>query len=180
MRKLLHKEIREVHLEGAAHYAREYGMRYLKLYLMVGAPDETDDDVSELIAFARELSRICPVALGIAPFVAKRNTPLDRQPFAGIKPVERTLERIGRELRGVADVRSTSARWAWVEYALAQGGWDLSEAAIEAWRGGGAFAAWKQAIARHGRAEQPADLELRLGLPTGRFAAEVHPSTASA
>jgi radical SAM superfamily enzyme YgiQ (UPF0313 family) len=176
MRKILQKEIRESHLERAAHYAAEYKMRYLKLYLMIGAPGETREDIEELVAFSKDLSRICNVALGIAPFVAKRNTPLDRQPFAGIKPVEQILDYLQTSLRGHVDVRSTSARWAWVEYVMAQGGFDMADVAVEAWKNGGSFAAWKKAIQNHARSEQPDDTALRLGLPTGRFAGEVHPA----
>lgn len=172
----LQKVIREQHLMQAAHYASDYGMRVLKVYMMVGVPGETEEDIDELIAFSRELARITPTALGIAPFVAKRNTPLDRQPFAGIKPVERTLHRLQRALRGHVDVRATSARWAWVEYEMAQGGFDMADAAEQAWRAGGGFGAWKRAVLDHRREQQPADELLRLGKPTGRFAAEVHPA----
>jgi radical SAM superfamily enzyme YgiQ (UPF0313 family) len=173
LRTQLQKGTREKHLLEAAHLAARYGMRYLKVYMMIGVPGETDDDITELISFCREAASIVPIALGVAPFVSKRNTPLDRQPFAGIKPVERTMERLQRELRGRVDIRSTSARWAWVEWHLAQGGFDMTEATQDAYKAGGSFAAWKDAIRKHQRAEQPPDTELRLGRPTGRFAEEV-------
>lgn len=172
IRTEMQKQIREEHLVQAAYYAAEYGMRYLKVYMMIGTPGETDADIDELVRFCLEVSRISPLALGIAPFVAKRNTPLDRRPFAGIREVERVMERLQRELRGRVDLRNVSARWAWVEYELAQGGFDMADAAEAAWRQGGAFAAFKSAIGRHRRAVQPADPELRLGLPTGPFAHE--------
>ena len=172
LRVSLQKAIREQHLFDAAHYAAEYKLRVLKIYMMIGVPGETEEDIDELIAFALEVSKICRVALGIAPFVAKRNTPLDRAPFAGIKTVERTLKRLRSGVRGRVDLRSTSAKWAWVEHAMAQGGFDMADAAEQAWRDGGAFAAWKRAIREHARAEQPQDADLRLGLPTGRFAEE--------
>lgn len=168
----MQKAIREQHLIEAAHWARRFNMRYLKLYMMVGVPGETDDDIDELIEFSKEVAGICRVALGIAPFVAKRNTPLDRHPFAGIKVVEKRLQRLQKELRGRVEIRPVSARWAWVEHALAQGGFDMSEAAMSAWKEGGTFQAWKDAIREHGRDEQPADKDLRLGLPEGRFALE--------
>ena len=97
-------------------------MDRLKLYLMIGLPSETDADIDECVAFTTELSQIIPVSLGIAPFCAKRNTPLDGAPFAGIDVVDDRLDRLKRGLKGRADVRSTSAKWAWVEYVLAQGG----------------------------------------------------------
>jgi hypothetical protein len=102
-----------------------------------------------------------PVALGIAPFCAKRNTPLDGQPFAGVAMVQSRLERLQRGLRGRADVRSTSAKWAWVEYVLAQGGEAEGLAVIDAVDGGGSFAAYKRAFAT---LEQRAPLRRRRSL----------------
>jgi len=55
-----------------------------------------------------------------------------------------------RGLRGKVTVRPTSARWAWVEYMLAQGDHRAGLAALDAWRAGGSFAAWKNAFKAHG------------------------------
>jgi hypothetical protein len=87
-----------------------------------------------------------PIALGIAPFVSKRKTPLDQMPFAGIDVVEGRLERLRRGLRGRAEVRPTSARWAWVEWVLAQGGESAGRAVLAATRAGGRFADYKKAF----------------------------------
>ena len=54
--------------------------------------------------------------------------------------------RLRRELGGVAEVRSTSAKWAWVEYRMSQGGQDAGLAALAAWQNGGGFAAWAEAM----------------------------------
>ena len=102
--------------------ARAHGFKRLKLYMMVGLPEETEEDIDELIAFSLQLAKRVPLSLGIAPFCAKRNTPLDGAPFAGIDVVERRLKRLRRGVKGKVDLRATSARWAWVEYVLAQGG----------------------------------------------------------
>ena len=150
LRAMMMKNIKEKHLRRCAELVRKYKLRHLKLYMIVGVPNETPEDIEELIAFSRELSSICSVAMGIAPFVAKRNTPLDRQPFAGIKPVERTLKQLRKGLQGTVDLRSTSARWAWVEYCLAQGGHEMGMAALDAWKAGGSFGDWKRAIREHG------------------------------
>src|SRR5208282_5341569 len=88
--------------------------------------------------------------LRVARFVAKRHTPLDGSPFAGIRTVERRLAQLRTGLRGKADVRPTSARWAWVEYMLAQCGPEAGLAALEAWRAGGTFAAFRRAFAERG------------------------------
>ncbi len=153
LRKLLEKNIRAKHLRRAAEMAKESSLK-LKVYLMVGVPTETMEDIDEFSALISELSSLTRISLGVAPFVAKRNTPLDRHPWAGIKEVDRRLARLRKGLRGKAEVRSISARWAWVEYELAQGGFEMAEAAMEAVRDGEGFAAWRDAIKR-ARAERP-------------------------
>ena len=146
LRESLERRARIKHLTRAAELARAHGMNRLKLYLMVGLPSETDDDIDECAAFVSELSRTVPIALGIAPFCAKRNTPLDGADFAGIDVVNRRLDRLRRGLRGRADVRATSARWAWVEYVLAQGGEAEGRAVLDAVHDGGSFSAYQKAF----------------------------------
>jgi radical SAM superfamily enzyme YgiQ (UPF0313 family) len=150
LREAIQRKTKEKHLVKAAELARRHGMKQLKLYEMVGLPGESDDDIDELARFARELSKIVPLALGVAPFVAKRNTPLDGQPFAGIHLVDDRLDRLRKSLQGAVEVRPTSARWAWVEFELAQGGMEAGRRALKAHQAGGSFSAWKRAFAEPG------------------------------
>lgn len=150
MRNFVDRKHTEEQILRAAHFAKMAGIERLKVYNMVGLPFEDEADIDELIRFTIELSKILPTALGVAPFVAKRNTPMDGAPFAGVKEVERKLEQLRRGLRGKAEVRPTSARWAWVEYMLAQAGPEAGLAALDAWRAGGTFAAWKRAFEERG------------------------------
>lgn len=160
VRDLLDRKARVRHLERAAELCREHGMARLKLYLMVGVPTETDEDIDECVAFTTELSRRIPVALGIAPFCPKRNTPLAHASFAGIDVVQKRLERLRRGVKGRVEVRATSAKWAWVEAVLAQGGVAEGRAVLDAVRAGGSFAAWQKAL----RAVNPPAKKPRRGL----------------
>lgn len=168
LRKAIDRKTDEKALLEAARLARKHGFRQLKLYMMVGLPGETEDDIDELIRFGTEVSKIVPLAYGVAPFVAKRNTPMDGAPFEAIASIERKLDRLRKGLRGRAEIRPASARWAWVEYMLAQSGEEAGLAALEAWRAGGAFADWKRAFRNRGvepfMKERPIDG--RLELPT--------------
>jgi radical SAM superfamily enzyme YgiQ (UPF0313 family) len=146
LREGLERRARVRHLERAAELARAHGMNRLKLYLMIGLPGETDADIDECSAFVTALSQRIPLSLGIAPFCAKRNTPLDGEAFAGIDVVRARLARLKHGLEGRADVRSTSARWAWVEYVLAQGGAAEGRAVLDAVHAGGTFAAYRRAF----------------------------------
>jgi radical SAM superfamily enzyme YgiQ (UPF0313 family) len=154
LRDTLERRARPKHLLKCAEMAKKHKMDRLKLYLMIGLPGETDADIDECVAFTTELSKIIPVSLGIAPFCAKRNTPLDGAAFAGINVVQDRLERLKRGLRGRADVRSTSAKWAWVEYVLAQGSEPEGLAVADVVRGGGGFAAYKRAFGELAKARQ--------------------------
>jgi radical SAM superfamily enzyme YgiQ (UPF0313 family) len=156
VRKQLDRRAEIRHLLRAAENARAAKMDRLKLYLMLGLPGETDEDIDECIAFASELSKIVPLALGIAPFCPKRNTPLAGATFAGIDVVQGRLDRLKRGLRGRVDVRSTSAKWAWVEAVLAKGGRAEGRAVADAVDAGGSFAAWKRALNAAVEQEKPA------------------------
>ena len=153
LRRQISKGTVEKHLVRCAELAGELGYDVLKVYMMLGLPGETDDDVQELVAFTNELATHCRVDLGVAPFVAKRHTPLDGAPFAGIKAVERRLKAVERGLSKRARLRPASARWAWVEYVLAQGGPLAGEALAQAVVEGGRFADYKRAF----RGLDPAD-----------------------
>jgi hypothetical protein len=148
MRDVIQRRTKERHLLAAAALCRTHQMTQLKLYMMLGLPGETDADVDELARFSLELSRVAPrVVLGIAPFVAKRNTPLDGAPFEPIASIDAKLARLRAALKGRVEIRPTSPKWAWVEYRLAQGGMAAGRAAARAARAGGRFADWKAAFA---------------------------------
>jgi radical SAM superfamily enzyme YgiQ (UPF0313 family) len=146
LRDRIDRKAKEKHFLRIAELVKAHQLHHLKVYMMVGLPDETDADIDELIGFATELSKIHPLAIGVSPFVAKRNTPLDGTAFAGIDVVDDRLDRLRRGLRGRVDLRATSARWAWVEYVLAQGAIAEGRAVLDAVRNGSTFAAYKRAF----------------------------------
>jgi len=148
MRDVIQRKTKERHLLAAAALCRAHGLTQLKLYMMLGLPGETEADIDELGRFSLELARVAPrVALGIAPFVAKRNTPLDGSGFEAIEVIDAKLARLRAAVRGRVTLRPTSPKWAWVEYRLAQGGFEAGRAAAVAARAGGRFSDWKAAFA---------------------------------
>jgi hypothetical protein len=148
LRDQIERKTREKHLLAAAELCRRHGLQQLKLYMMIGLPGETLADIDELGRFARELAAVAPrLVFGIAPFVAKRNTPLDRQPFTPVAELEARLARLRALLAGRAELRPTSPKWALLEYRLAQGGFAAGLAALAAARAGGRFGDWKAALA---------------------------------
>ena len=148
LRDLVDRRITEQHLIKAAELVHGTGLQRLKLYMIIGLPGETMDDINELVRFSLELSKIAPLALSISPFVAKRNTPLSGAPFEAMNSLDQKLSIIRDGLRGRAEVKPASVRWAWVEYMLSRGSESAGLAAMDAWKEGGSFSAWKRAFAR--------------------------------
>ncbi len=149
MRRLLRKGTTHQQLLACAKQASTLRYDVFKVYMMIGVPGETEADLEELVVETRELAaaaRPARLALGVAPFAAKRATPLDGAEFAGIQVVDRRLKALDRALAGVAEVRPASARWAWVEHELAQGGPEAGLAMLRAWREGGTFSSVRRAL----------------------------------
>jgi len=71
-------------------------------------------------------------------------------PYAGVAIVQQRLNRLRSKLVGRAEVRPTSARWAWVEHVLSQGGAAEGRAVLDALRCGGTFADFREAFATAG------------------------------
>lgn len=147
LRGRLKKGLRGKHLLRAAELAAKHKMRIFKMYVIIGLPGETLEDLDELVEFSLEVRKVMPrVALGLSPFVPKLHTPLGDSEFTPIKEQDKRLKYLRKQLRGRVDIRSVSAKWAWVEYRLSQGGADAGLAAHNAWANGGTFADYKRAF----------------------------------
>ena len=151
LRDVIERRTKEQHLIAAAELVRAHKLERLKLYEMIGLPGETLEDIDELVRFSLELAGIAPVSLAISPFVAKKNTPLDRAPFESVASLNAKLARLRAGVKEKVEIRSVSARWAWVEYMLSQGDETTGLAALEAWRAGGSHADWKHAFSTDSR-----------------------------
>ena len=171
LRETIEKNIKDRHIERAAALARQHDMRHLKLYVIVNLPGETEDDLEELMQFALHLKRTLPVVLGVSPFIPKFHTPLAAAPFAGEKAVAKSIKALQRRVakEGV-QLRGPGAREAYVEYRLAQGGFQHAEAAVAAARAGGSLADYKRALAELPERAPPENLSELIPAPTRRRA----------
>jgi len=114
LRTLINKGLGEEDLLGAAERLVAAGIFHLKLYVMIGLPTETQDDLDELIRLVdRLLARILPVGrsrkrlseltLSINCFVPKPWTPFQYCSFGGLAPAEAKEERIEPALAGLKE-----------------------------------------------------------------------------
>ena len=156
LRVELRRKISAENLRTAARMVGEHKtLRGLKVYQMIGAPTETEDDVDELIEMSKEIASLVPLTLTFSTFVAKRRTPLDGHPFLGVKAATKRLARIRKALSHKIKIRPQSPRWAHIEYMVAQRGPEAGHAALAAVHAGGRYADWVRAFAELGPNDRP-------------------------
>ncbi len=108
LRKVINKQLTEADLLGAAEKLTEAGLHRLKLYLMIGLPTETEEDLEEFISLVlkirevmqgigRSRGRLSELSISVNSFVPKPWTPFQYHPFGAADELagEETLP--GRE-----------------------------------------------------------------------------------
>lgn len=56
-------------------WAKAVGYKNVKLYMMIGLPEETENDILLLTHFVRDVAKMLPVRVSITPFIPKPRTP---------------------------------------------------------------------------------------------------------
>ena len=150
LRRVIKKGITEDDiLESVSKVAGE-GIEQLKLYFMIGLPQETDDDINGMIALAIKCKGIldrsgCRLSLNIAPFIPKAGTPFQWLPMAPLPDLNRRLSLIKNNLppRGIK-VKAESLAWSEVQAVLSRGDARLADvlAKIEAV----SLSGWRKAV----------------------------------
>jgi len=118
MRDVIGKGITAGHLRNAAAVAAGSGIGRLRVYVMLGLPGETPEDIAEFASLMNELAGDVHVIVSVSPFVPKRFTPFDGFPFAGVAAIRRGVARLGVALDKRVEMRAGSAKQAEIEYRL--------------------------------------------------------------
>jgi radical SAM superfamily enzyme YgiQ (UPF0313 family) len=152
LRDAINKRVDDNMLLDAARATFVNGFSRLKLYFMLGLPEERDEDVVAIAALAtaaREVARAVAggrarVSAAVSAFVPKAGTPFQWERFAGEETVT-ARQRLLRSHwpRGVK-LALHDAKAAVVEARLATGGQELAVLIEAAWRRGARFDAWSE------------------------------------
>ena len=123
MRTRINKEVTEQQIIDAADKVGRAAMRRLKLYFMIGLPDEEDEDVEQMAALGREIKQRLDAAghgtelvMSVGPLVPKPATAyqeLAQSPATLVKDRQRILE---SAFRGTGiRLRGDSPTWARID-----------------------------------------------------------------
>ncbi len=126
LRNLINKRIKEEDILRTSELLLGEGIENLRLYFMIGLPEETDDDavaIVELTKKIRALSRRGIISLSISIFVPKPHTPFERVPMERPEIIKRRLNLIKKGLKGLEQVRVLHEvpKYAYMQGLFAQG-----------------------------------------------------------
>lgn len=161
LRRVINKGISEADLLRTVGMALQAGIPNVKLYIMLGLPTETDQDIAAIGELAlqvmqqmKENGRPGTLTLSVNPFVPKPFTPFQWLPMAEQTIVAERLKQLEKSLSKEKKIRlqSESLREAYMQGMLARGDRRLGEVILLAHQLGGRKY-WKQALKQSGIAE---------------------------
>lgn len=123
LRQIVNKKLTNEEIIQAAINAKAGGLKALKLYGMVGIPQESMSDVEETIAMMSTIKQAAPglrLTLGCSTFVPKSHTPFQ---WFGVNPdAKKRLKFLEKNLRqqGI-DFRPESYNWSVIQALISRG-----------------------------------------------------------
>ena len=130
LRRVINKGISEEHLRTAAQLSAKSGIQHMRLYIMIGLPTETDEDIDAIVGLAeRTQAHMAEVGckgrltLSINPFIPKPFTPFQWMAMDHQKSVEKKLQYIKKSLQKNhrIEVLVESPKEAYIQGVLARG-----------------------------------------------------------
>ena len=130
LRRVINKGISEEHLQNAATLSAKSGIQHMRLYIMIGLPTETDEDIEAIVGLAERtqahMEKVgCKgrLTLSINPFIPKPFTPFQWMAMDNQKVVEKKLQYIKKALQKNRriEVLVESPKEAYIQGVLARG-----------------------------------------------------------
>ena len=130
LRRVINKGISDEHLKNAATLSAKSGIQHMRLYIMIGLPTETDEDIEAIVGLAeRTQAHMAEVGckgrltLSINPFIPKPFTPFQWMAMDNQKTVEKKLQYIKKALQKNRriEVLVESPKEAYIQGVLARG-----------------------------------------------------------
>jgi len=153
MRGIINKPVSTQQLLETAADIFSRGWHTIKLYFMIGHPDETLEDVqaiADLCKLVRDegrkhIGKRAQVNAGVSTFIPKPHTPFQWVPADTTEMIKAKQDLLRRELRGPGlKLNWTAPEETMLEALLSRGDRRLSEVILHAWQHGAKFDAWRE------------------------------------
>ena len=153
MRAIINKPVSTEQLLETAREIYSRGWHTIKLYFMIGHPDETLEDVQAIADLCKavlregqeQIGKRASVLAGVGTFIPKPHTPFQWVPADMPEMITAKQDLLRRELRGKGlKFNWTSPDETMLEALLSRGDRRLSEVIFRAWERGAKFDAWRE------------------------------------
>ena len=115
LRRFVNKKVSDEMLDEKVRLVFARGFTRLKLYLQVGLPSETEEDVDDIVrtvarlreiavSEGRSLGRVAEIVPSVNAFIPKPHTPYEDEPLRDEDYLRAALERLQRELSRMPNV----------------------------------------------------------------------------
>ena len=179
LRRVINKQLNETDLLTAAEKLTKAGLHRLKLYLMIGLPTETDDDLEEFVdlvqkiremmhGIGRRRGRLSELSISVNSFVPKPWTPFQYHPFGasaelggeetisgreGVQGIKAKIKYLRTQLASLANLRIKfdNPDQALFQAVLSRGDRRLAQVLLNMADSG---ISWRQALKQSGLSEQ--------------------------
>lgn len=155
MRNVINKPVSSEQLLSVSREIFVHGWRTLKLYFMIGHPQEEFEDVRAIADLAKAVlaqgrrvaGRRTEVHVGISTFLPKPQTPFQWVPLDSLERIEAKQKLLMRELRDPGLKLSWNPiQGTMLEAWLSRGDRRMGEVVYQAWQRGARFDAWQDSL----------------------------------
>ncbi len=157
LRDVINKNVTEEEILNTCKIAFEGGYSLVKLYFMLGLPDETDEDIEGIANLAQKIidmfyemdrskrANTIKISISAATFVPKPFTPFEFEPQATAEEIDRKQKKL------IESVKTRKVQLAWhklpvslLEATLARGDRKLCDVIYSAWKNGCNLDSWDE------------------------------------
>jgi radical SAM superfamily enzyme YgiQ (UPF0313 family) len=133
LRRSIGKRVENHQILACIERAKKAGMRFCKLYFMIGLPGEKQSDVNAIVELVAEAKKIMPVRLSINPFVPKPCTPFEKCKMELSAILKEEIYYLRKKLNslGGVKVKFGSVRKAALDALLSRGDAQVGQALID-------------------------------------------------
>ncbi len=161
LRHRINKHLSTEAIYRAAEIVANVGIPAMKLYGMVGLPNETWDDLDQTIALMKGLKKANPklkLSLGCSTFVPKAATPFQWMPRESTKQLQAKQEYLRKNLVKTCEFRPSSPKWDYVQALFSRGDRRMSRFIVEFAKQGANLGALNRTLKQMHAQGSPVDL----------------------
>ncbi len=145
LRYMLNKRISNEDLLKACKMAKKFGIKKIKLYFIIGLPNEGEKDLKEIAEIVEDIKKLgLWVKVSVNPLIPKPFTPMQFSAFEDVKVLRKKMEFLKRNVK--AEIEFEDLKSSVIQAIIARGDEKLGDILLKAYRYGKTFSAIKKAF----------------------------------